>query len=322
MPRVLISGTIHDDGLAVLQGRPDLEIVTIPDEAPATFKAMLADADALLIRTAPLPAEAVAGAERLRIVSRHGVGYDNIPVHALSARGIPLALAIGANADTVAEHVFYLMLSIAKFGPSNDKAVRDGFWDDRNRLVAFDIGGRTLLLIGCGRVGRSVARLAKAFSMQVLAYDPMVSPEEMAAAGVDKVDDWRAVLPEVDVISLHTPRLPETENMIAAAELAAMKDEAILINTSRGGLIDEGALAEALNDGKLAGAGIDTFLDEPPVHGHPLLGCDRAILSPHCAGLTKEAAARLSIHAARNILDALDGRLDPSCVVNQSVLAR
>jgi D-3-phosphoglycerate dehydrogenase / 2-oxoglutarate reductase len=322
MPRVLISGTIHDDGLAVLQGRPDLEIVTIPDEAPATFMAMLADADALLIRTAPLPAEAVAGAERLRIVSRHGVGYDNIPVHALSARGIPLALAVGANADSVAEHVFYLMLSVAKFGPGYDKAVRDGFWDDRNRPVGFDIGGRTLLLIGFGRVGHSVARVAKAFSMRVMAHDPAFSAADMAAAGAEKVDDWRAVLPEADVISLHVPRMPETENMIAAAELAAMREEAILINTSRGGLIDEQALADALNDGNLAGAGIDTFLEEPPRRGSPLLACDRVILSPHNAGLTKEAGARLSVYAARNILDALDGRLDPSHVVNTSVLAK
>lgn len=320
MARVLISGDIHDDGTAVLKARPDIEIVAMPDEEPETFKAMLADADALLIRTARLPAEAVAGAERLKIVSRHGVGYDNIPVPALTEKGVPLALAIGANAETVAEHVFYLMLSIAKFGPSYDKAVRDGFWNDRNRLVAFDIGGRTLLLIGFGRVGRAVARLARAFAMRVLAHDPAVGADDMAAAEVEKVDDWRAVLPEVDVVSLHTPRLPETENMIGAAELAAMREEAILINTSRGGLIDENALAEALNDGKLAGAGIDTFLDEPPPHGHPLLGCDRAILSPHSAGLTKEAAARLSIYAARNIIDALDGRLDPAYVVNQSVL--
>ena len=143
----------------------------------------------------------------------------------------------------------------------------------------------------------------------------------MAAAGAEKVDDWRKVLPDVDVISLHTPRLPETENMIAAAELAAMKSDAILINTSRGGLIDEFALAEALNEGQLAGAGIDTFADEPPPGASPLLNCGRAILSPHIAGLTREAGARLSVYAARNVLAALDGRLDPAVVVNPSVLA-
>jgi D-3-phosphoglycerate dehydrogenase len=320
MARVLVSGTIHDDGIAALRARQDVEIVQMPDAEPARFLGMLPEADALLIRTAPLPPEAIAAAGRLKVVSRHGVGYDNIPVAALTARGIPLALAVGANADTVAEHVFFLMLTVAKQGLANDKAVRDGAWDVRNSLTAFDIGGRTLLIAGFGRVGRAVARIAAAFSMRVLAHDPMVGAADMAAAGVEKIDDWRAVLPEVDVITLHTPRLPETENMIAAAELAAMKPEAILINTSRGGLIDEYALAEALNAGKLAGAGIDVFLDEPPLHGSPLLGCDRAVLSPHTAGLTREAGARLSLYAARNVLDALDGRLDPSVVLNREVL--
>ncbi len=322
MPRVLLSGSIHDDGMAVLRARPDVEIVDMPDGEAKTFFAMLPTADALLVRTALLPPEAIAIADRLKVVARHGVGYDNIPVDALTAKGIPLALAVGANADSVAEHVFYLALSIAKQGPAHDKAVRDGSWDIRNTLAAFDIGGRTLLLIGFGRVGRAVAHVAKAFSMRVLAFDPAVGAEAMAAAGADKVDDWRAVLAEADVISLHVPRMPETENMIAAAELAAMKPDAILINTSRGGLIDEHALAETLTEGKLAGAGIDTFLDEPPPAGSPLLGCKRAILSPHNAGLTREAAARLSLYAARNILDGLDGRLDPSVVVNQSVLAK
>lgn len=320
MARVLVSGTIHDDGMAALRARSDVEIVQMPDGEPATFLDMLPDADALLIRTASLLPEAIATADRLKVVSRHGVGYDNVSVDALTAKGIPLAVAVGANAETVAEHVFYLMLAVAKQGLANDRAVRDGRWDVRNNPSAFDIGGRTLLIAGFGRVGRAVARIAAAFSMRVLAFDPMVGAADMEAAGAGKVDDWRAVLPEVDVISLHTPRLPETENMIGAAELAAMKPDAILINTSRGGLIDELALADALNAGKLAGAGIDTLLDEPPLPGSPLLGCDRVVLSPHMAGLTREAGARLSLYAARNVIAALDGRLDPAVVINRDVL--
>ncbi len=322
MPLVLISGQIHDDGMAVFAARPDVTVHEMEESDTASFVRELAAADALLIRTARLPPEAIAVADRLVVVSRHGVGYDNIPVDALTAKGVPLALAVGANADTVAEHVFYLMLSIAKRGPANDKAVREGDWDVRNSLSAFDLGGRTLLIIGFGRVGRSVARVARAFSMRVIAYDPMVASGDMAEAGAEKVDDWRRVLSDVDVISLHTPRLPETENMIAAAELEAMKSDAILINTSRGGLIDEYALAEALNEGQLAGAGIDTFIDEPPPVASPLLNCDRVILSPHVAGLTREAGARLSVYAARNVLAALDGRLDPDVVVNPSVLSK
>ncbi|MEQ8700569.1 MAG: hydroxyacid dehydrogenase [Bauldia litoralis] len=320
MPLVLLSGQIHDDGMAVFEARPDVTIREMEDNEAATFMRDLPDADALLIRTSLLPAEAIGVADRLRVVSRHGVGYDNIPVDALTAKGIPLALAVGANADSVAEHVFYLILSIAKGGPANDAAVRNGEWNVRNRMPAFDIGGRTLLLIGFGRVGRSVTRVAKAFSMRVIAFDPAVGAEAMAEAGVEKTDDWRDVLAEVDVVSLHTPRLPETENMIGAAELRSMKSDAILINTSRGGLIDEYALALALQKGQLAGAGIDTFADEPPPGASPLLNCERAILSPHIAGLTREAGARLSVYAARNVLAAIDGQLDPAVVVNPSVL--
>ena len=322
MSRVLLSGSLHDDGMAVLADRPDVEVVAMPGGEAATFAAMLPEADALLIRTAQLPEQAIAGAGRLKVVSRHGVGYDNIPVAALTARGIPLALAVGADGGAVAEHVFYLMLSVAKHGPAYDQAVRQGAWGDRNLLKALDIGGRSLLLIGFGRIGRSVARMAKAFSMRVFAFDPAVAAQDMTAAGVEPVADWRAFLPEADVVSLHVPLLPETDNMIGATELAAMKPDAILINAARGGLIDEAALAVALDRGHLAGAGIDTFRDEPPPAGSPLLACERAILSPHLAGLTRESAARLSVHSARNVLAALDGTLDPAVVVNPSVLSQ
>ena len=144
----------------------------------------------------------------------------------------------------------------------------------------------------------------------------------MAEAGVVKVEDWRAALPEVDVISLHVPRLRETENMIGAPELALMKPTALVINTSRGGLIDEAALAAALREGRIGGAGIDTFDEEPPRADNPLLTAERAILSPHIAGLTQEAMARLSVAAAENVLAGLDGRLDPALVVNAEVLGR
>jgi D-3-phosphoglycerate dehydrogenase len=320
MPLVLLSGRIHDDGIAILRAREDVVIEEMAGSSPAEFVARLPAADGLLIRTAPLPEEAIAVAKRLKVVSRHGVGYDNIPVPALTKAGIPLALAVGANADAVAEHVFYLVLAVAKNGRAYDRAVRDGGWDDRNRLAAFEIGGRTILLVGFGRVGRAVARLAKAFAMKVLAHDTAVGAADMAAAGVEAVGDWRAALRRADVVSLHVPRFPETENMIGAAELAQMKPEAILINTSRGGLVDEYALAEALQRGHLAGAGIDALVDEPPLAGNPLLSSERVILSPHCAGLTREGAARLGVYAALNVLAGLDGRLDPAVVVNPSVL--
>lgn len=322
MPRILISGRLHDDGMAVLAARPDVQVVEMPDGEPATFVRMLPDADALIIRTATLPRESLVAANRLKIVSRHGVGYDNLPVDALTAKGVPVALAIGANADSVAEHVLFLLLAVAKRGLINDRATRDGNWEARNRQDTFELKGRTLLLIGFGRIGRTVARLAQGFGMTVVAYDPMVPAELMAAAGVEKVDDWRARLGSVHALSLHVPRTPETENMIGAAELAAMRPDAILVNAARGGLVDEAALAAALDEGRIAGAGLDTFDEEPPRPGSPLLGSERAVLSPHSAGLTREAFAGLSVTTARNALAALDGCLDPGFVVNPSVLEK
>ena len=308
--------------MAVLGTRADLDIEQLPDERPETLRASLPGADALLIRTAPLPAEVLAAANHLKVVSRHGVGYDNIPVDVLTARGIPLALAIGANADTVAEHVLYFVFAIAKRGVAADRAVRSGEWQSRDRLDAFEIGGRTLLIVGYGRIGRALAARARALGMRVVAHDPYVSAEAMRADGVDKADDWRAALAAVDVVSLHVPRSPATENMIGAAELRLMRPDAILVNTSRGGLIDEAALAAALGAGLLAGAGIDVFADEPPAPGNPLLAADRVLLSPHSAGVTREALSRLSRYSAENVLAALDGRLDPAVVANPSVLQR
>jgi len=320
MPTVLLSGKLHPEALAVLRGRTDLKVVEMEGDTPEEFLAKLPEADALLIRTAPLPREALVNAGRLKVVSRHGVGYDNVPVDALSAMGVPVVVVGGVHSVTVAEHAMFLMLAVAKAALLHDRAVRTGDWAFRNRLDAMELGGRTLLILGFGRIGRALAVRAKAFGMTVTAYDPNVAETAMAEAGVGKVADWRAVLADVDAISLHLPRLPETENMIGAAELAAMKPTAILVNTARGGLIDEAALAEALQAGRIAGAGIDTFDEEPPQSDNPLFACDRAILSPHIAGLTREAMARLGVASAENVLAGLDGRLDPALVVNAAAL--
>lgn len=323
MPTVLLSGQLHPDGLEVLRRREGLTLVQMAGDEPAEFVAKLPAADALLIRTAPLPREALVNARRLKVVSRHGVGYDNVPVEALTAMGVPLVLVGGVHSSTVAEHAMYLMLAVAKAGLRYDRAVRSGDWTaSRARSETFEIDRRTLLILGFGRIGRALASRAQGMGMTVLAYDPNVPAAAMAEAGVAKVDDWRAMIPEIDVFSLHLPRLPETENMIGAAEIARMRPEAIVVNTSRGGLIDEAALAAALQAGRIAGAGIDTFDEEPPRADNPLFASDRAILSPHMAGVSREAMARLSVAAAENVLAGLDGKLDPALVVNRAVLGK
>jgi D-3-phosphoglycerate dehydrogenase len=321
MPLVLISGEIHDDGRAILRARPDVTVEDLPDGRPETFLARLPEADGLLLRMATLPREALVSADRLKIVSRHGVGYDNVPVDALTAKGIPLAVVGAVHSGAVAEHAMYLILALAKSALRHDGAVRGGDWDFAKRLESVELAGRALLIIGFGRIGRELARRAAAFDMRILAYDPQVPAEDMAAVGVTRVPSWRIALGEADFVSLHVPRLPATEGMIGAAELAAMKPTAFLINTARGGLVGENALAEALAAGTIAGAGLDTFETEPPPD-HPLFSSDRVILSPHIAGLTKESAARIAVAAAENVLAGIDGTLDPLLVINPSVLKR
>lgn len=321
MPRVLISGRIDDAGMAVLRARRDLIIEEMTGSRPEDFLARLPEADALLIRTAFLPGEALVNANRLKVVSRYGVGYDNVPVDALTAKGVPVTVVGAVHSDTVAEHTFFLILALAKAALRHDTSTRTGGWGVRLDLLAVDLAGKTLLIIGFGRIGRSLARRALAFDMRVIAADPIVPAQEMALAGVTKVEDWRAALADADFVSLHAPRLPDTERMIGAAELKSMKPTAFIVNTARGGLIDESALAAALASGVIAGAGIDVLEEEPPPPGHPLLASDRVILSPHIAGLTREANTRLAVKAAENIVAGLDGRLDPALVVNKSVLA-
>jgi D-3-phosphoglycerate dehydrogenase / 2-oxoglutarate reductase len=315
VPHVLVAGRIHDAGLAVLKGAPGITVEMIDEVSTESYAPHIYGADALLIRTQPLPAPVIATAQRLRVVSRHGVGYDAVDVRALTARGIPLTVVGDVNSRTVAEHTFALMLALAKRIPAYDAAVRDGNWNIRNGFSARELWGRTLLLVGFGRIGRIVAEMARVFGMTVLVFDPFQSAEAIRAAGAEPVEALLSGLRQADIVSLHVPKTGD-EPLIGAAELRQLKPAAFIINTARGGLVDETALAESLNAGRLAGAAVDVFEAEPPSRAAPLLACDNALLTPHSAGLTEECAARMGQKAAQNILDYFAGRLDPALVVN------
>lgn len=317
MPRVVVAGKIHADGLSVLRNAPDVEVDYVEEVSAASYEPFLPDADALLIRTQPLPAHFVAAAPRLKIVSRHGVGYDSVNVAALTSRRIPLAVVGDVNSRAVAEHAAMLMLSAARRTVLFDRKMREGDWNYRNSLDADELDGRTLLVVGFGRIGRRLAQIAAALGMTVLAYDKFRDAAEITAAGVTPVDALLDGLRRADVVSLHVPKVG-AEPLIGAAELAAMKRSAILVNTARGGLIDEKALLLALDEGRLAAAGLDVLDAEPPGRDDPLLGCERVVLSPHNAGLTEACARRMAIAAATNILEFFKGTLDPALVVNRS----
>jgi D-3-phosphoglycerate dehydrogenase len=318
---VLVIGKIHPDALQLLKDHGDLNITMLTDPGAPIPVSLVEQSDAVLIRYGVLSQADIRGASRLRVVSRHGVGLDNLPLDALSARGIAVTIVGPVTAVSVAEHTLAMLLSLLKKVGAYDQAVRTGNWSVRDTLAISEMAGRTLLLLGFGRIGNEVARRARAFDMRVLVHDPFVGDDVLAAASVVRVDDWRAALDRVDVLSVHLPLTPATHNIIDAGVLAAMKPTALLLNAARGGLVDEDALYCALTTHMAAGgAGIDTFVTEPPAADNPLLQLPNVVLSPHSAALSAEGARRMGMVAAGNVIAGLQGTLDPSLVVNRAAL--
>lgn len=316
MTEVMVVGRVKPEGMAILEAKDGLTVRLVEESDPAAILAAAATATAILVRTAPIGADVITAAPGLRIVSRHGVGYDNVDVPALNARRIPLAIAANANKVSVAEHTMAMLLTLAKACLPHDAAVRSGNWSIRNQFLAFELLGKQLLLVGFGRVGREVAKRARAFGMTVVVHDPFVDAAILDEFGCSAALDLDRALADADAVSLHLPLSETTRHIIDARRLALMRRSAILVNTARGGLVDEHALASALAGGHLRGAGIDVFADEPPKPDNPLLTSANALLSPHNAGVTDESMVRMASEAATNILDVLDGRLDPGVIVN------
>ncbi|GLR09617.1 3-phosphoglycerate dehydrogenase [Mixta theicola] len=320
MANILVAGKIHQAGLDILQRTAGFNVQLVNEVSVESYAPFLKDADALLIRTQPLTAREINAAPGLRIVSRHGVGYDSVDVDALTKRNIPLTIVGDVNSLSVAEHTLTLLLAVAKRVSYFDRSIREGEWNRRNGFSAVEVAGRTLFILGFGRIGREVARLAKCFHMQVIAYDPFLPDSVFAEHGVTRITEIKRGLQQADAVTVHLP-LSGDKPLIGEAELALMKRGAMLINTARGGIVDEEALAVALQNNALGGAGLDVLRDEPPApHAALLAQSDRLILSPHTAGLTEEAAIRMSVSAATNIVNYFTGQLDSELVVNQQVL--
>lgn len=315
MPHILVAGKLHPAGVECLKAAKDVSFKLIDEISLDSYLPDLPGADALILRTQPLTAAAIASAPHLKIVSRHGVGYDAVDIQSLTSRRIPLCIVGDVNSRSVAEHTLTLLLAVARRAAPHDRAVRQGEWTVRNRFETVELDGRALLILGFGRIGRRVAELAKAFGMHVSAHDPFVAADAMILQGVTPVTDLRSALGAADYVTLHMPG-SSAGALIGKPELAAMKPGAILVNAARGGLVDEGALDEALRSGRLRGAGLDVLLSEPPPSDHPLLSNDRVLLSPHSAGLTAECAARMAIASVQNVLDHFAEKLDPTLVVN------
>lgn len=318
MPHVLVAGLLHAAGRKILTDAPGISVHFIDEISEDSYAPHVAEADALLIRTQPLSTRTVALADRLRIVSRHGVGYDAVDLAALNARGIALAVCGDVNSRSVAEHAMMLLLSASKRALRADKAVRQGPWGWRNGLESQDLHGARLLLIGYGRIGRHIGAMASGFGLEIRAFDPFLSAAGWPDGPVAPMADLHAALHWADLISVSVPRADKP--VIGPAEFAAMRDGTILVNTARGGVVDEAALVAALDGGRIGAAGLDVFETEPLPADHPLTGFDQVILSPHIAGVTAGAAQRMAIDSAQNILDFFAGTLDPGKIVNKESL--
>ncbi len=277
-----------------------------PSAAAVAARAGEVDAAAILSRQGPVGAAAMDAAPNLRIVARHGVGVDDVDVAEANRRGILVTRSPGSNTRAVAEHTMALILALAKDLLPLSAGVAAGGWRGAETLVR-DIHELRLGLLGCGGIGQAVARLALAFGMQVSAY----TPSGRTAPGVAPVPDLRALLASSDVLSLHLPLLPETRGLIGAAELALLPPGAMLVNTSRGGLLDEAALLAALEGGRLHGAGLDVTAPEPPAPDAPLRRHPRVIVTPHVAGVTAGSLVSMGVMAAECIAAVLQGRPVP-----------
>ncbi len=270
--------------------------------------------DGVIVRLGEMTDAAMAVAPGLRIIAKHGVGYDTIDVAAAAARNIPVTIAAGANAISVAEQAFALMLGVARRIAHLDARMRDGHWD-KPHFLGTELFGKTLGIIGYGAIGRHLAGIGRGFGMKIVKYDPIdIEPSDFGEAVAANVGD---LIAQSDIVSLNCPLTPATRNMIGASQLGAMKKGAILINTARGGLVDTAALAAALRDGPIGGAGLDTFPFEPPELEADLRALPNIVFSPHIGASTVEAGERVGMLAMTQVLDCLAGReLNPAFVVN------
>jgi D-3-phosphoglycerate dehydrogenase len=274
------------------------------DRAPTEEELLklIPEADALISGTEPVTAGVLAAATRLKVIAKHGVGYENIDLSAAKARGVPVAVAGGAIADSVADMTIGLLLALARQIPQGNASVKSGEW---KRFVGPELRGKSLGLVGLGQIGKEVCRRGKGFGMSLLAYDAYPDQTFAASWGVKYVS-LEHLLTQSDFISLHLPVTPQTRQFIDREKLGLMKSSAFLINTARGELSDEAALYEALKSGRLAGAAADVFTNEPP-HQNPLLQLENFIAMPHSAGQTPEGLRRMGEITAENILRVLRG---------------
>jgi D-3-phosphoglycerate dehydrogenase / 2-oxoglutarate reductase len=318
---LLLPQSLSQAGWDIVRQRTDVEGILFDDEdPPENLHSALREADGIVLGHTHFGQAEIDAATRLRVVGRIGVGYDAVDVDALTRRGIPLMMTDTENSVSVAEHTLAFMLALSKKIIEMDLMVRKGEWHLRLTRGHTDLFGKTVLIIGFGRIGARTASRCVAMEMRVLVYDTTVSPSTIRDAACEPIGDLDAGLALADFVCILCPKTKETTNLFNAPRLARMKNTAFLINPARGGMVDEPALYDALSSGKLAGAALDVFENEPVSLEHPLLRLPNFLAAPHVAGLTSEAQARMGQTAVRNVLGVLDGQPNYRLMLNRQAV--
>jgi D-3-phosphoglycerate dehydrogenase len=303
MYKVLLTDHPDSSALEAFSAYPEIEAVSVGTLPPADLAAMLSEYDAVIVRSPTrLTEELIAAGKKLRFIGRAGVGVDNVDVEAARRRGIVVLYVPDANTVSTAEHTVGMIVSVARRIAEADASLRAGRWE-RNRLDGVELYGKTLGIVGLGRVGREVARRMLAFSMRVIASDPYAAEDAARGIGVELVD-LDSLLRRSDVISLHVALTRETAGLISRREVEKMRRGVLVVNCSRGEIVDEAALGEALASGRIGGLGLDVFSQEPP-GSHPLFAHPRTVFTPHLGSATREARARVGAHIAESVAKAL-----------------
>lgn len=318
-PKVLLVQTINQAGIDLLAKEAEVTIASSPDFEQ--IKQEIKDYDAVIVRSSEFPAGLITAGTKLKVIGRHGVGYENIDIAAAAKRNIPVVYAPGSNTMSVAEHAVGLMLAVTKkIVDADERLRRQGDYQYRWAVKTTELTGKTLGIIGFGKIGKKVAEICKnGFKMNVIAYDKYISPQVAEENGATLVDDLNALLEQADIVSLHVAGGEETYHLIGMAELQKMKPSAFLINTCRGTVLDEQALLHALQEKMIAGAGLDVLDPEPPAIDNPLYGFNNVVLTPHVAAHSEEALILMATWVAQGVLDVLNGK-KPSFVANASLL--
>jgi len=307
-PRVVVIERMDMTGVDLL--KKECDVVELYDRPGETLEQHLPEAEGLVVRIQRIGADRIAMAPNLKVIGKHGIGVDNVDVEAATKHGVHVVFTPGSNQEAVAEHALTLMLMLARNVEAVVRLARGGeFEAGRGSPPGIDLLGKTLGLVGMGRIGGRLAEICRgAFRMRVLAFDPYVSAERARELGVERVETIEPLLRQADFVSIHAPLTPETRHVVGAAQLAQMKPTAYLINCARGGLVDESALAAALKAGTIAGAGIDTFDQEPPDPANELLRLPNCIVTPHVAGASQEARVETSRMVGEEVLRVLQGQ--------------